>query len=409
MSGPSVFGRPCNVRRGATLAFVFGAVLATGAVTGAWGATSGSPADRGVHQGAGLSADAAVGTAGRAHHTAAVTDRTLSAALDDDSLAPDDVRELVSRSGDRWAAFYTEQEYEGFQRTLDGQYIGVGLWVRRTGDGRIEVGRVQPGSPAAHGGVRAGDRLTHVAGRPVDGLAVTQVVSLLRGGDVSAAQPGSAVVLGLERHGTERTLTLRRAVLSAHDVSVQHLDRGVTRIRVDSFTRGVGQEVRDAVRRPGPRPGGVLLDLRGNSGGLVDEASKTASAFLDGGLVATYDVDGKQRAVYATGRGDTQTPLVVLVDGGTMSAAEMLAGALQDRGRAVVVGSRTFGKGSVQEPTTLPDGSVVERTVGEYRTPSGRILDGTGVRPDLDIGPAASPAAAQRQALRVLDGMAPHS
>jgi carboxyl-terminal processing protease len=404
MSGPSVFGRPCNVRRGATLAFVFGAVLATGAVTGAWGVTAGPRAP------AGLSADSTAGAPGPGHHApGGVTDRALSAALDNTSLAPDDVRELVSRSGDRWAAFYTEQEYEGFQRTLDGQYIGVGLWVRRMGDGSIEVGRVQPGSPAAHGGVRAGDRLTRVAGRAVDGLAVTQVVALLRGGDVAPARPGSAVALGLERHGAERKVTLRRAVLSAHDVSVQRLDRGVTRIKVESFTRGVGQEVRDAVTRPAPRPGGVLLDLRGNSGGLVDEASKTASAFLDGGLVATYDVDGEQRALYASGSGDTHTPLVVLVDGGTMSAAEMLAGALQDRGRAVVVGSRTFGKGSVQEPKALPDGSVVERTVGEYRTPSGRTLDGDGVQPDLAVAPSAGPAAAEREALTVLGGLAPHS
>jgi carboxyl-terminal processing protease len=159
------------------------------------------------------------------------------------------------------------------------------------------------------------------------------------------------------------------------------------------------------VRRGVAAGGGVVLDLRGNSGGLVAEATRTASAFLDGGLVATYDVRGRQRALFADGGGDTTTPLVVLVDGGTMSAAEMLAGALQDRGRAVVVGSRTFGKGSVQEPSTLADGSVVEVTVGTYRLPSGRTVDGDGVRPDLEVDPAEGRETAEAQARHVLSGL----
>lgn len=129
----------------------------------------------------------------------------------------------------------------------------------------------------------------------------------------------------------------------------------------------------------------MLLDLRGNSGGLVTEAVVAASAFLDGGLVATYDVHGEQRALYAEPGGDTVRRLVVLIDGGTMSAAELLTGALQDRGRAVTVGSRTFGKGSVQMPSKLAGGSVAELTVGHYRTPAGRSVDGHGITPDLAV------------------------
>ncbi|CAM5737110.1 S41 family peptidase [Streptomyces hirsutus] len=136
--------------------------------------------------------------------------------------------------------------------------------------------------------------------------------------------------------------------------------------------------------RKAPADAGIVLDLRGNAGGLVAEAVTAASAFLDGGLVATYDVEGEQRALHAEPGGDTVRPLVALVDGGTMSAAELLTGALQDRGRAVVVGSRTFGKGAVQMPGRLPDGSVAELTVGHYRTPSGRGVDGQGITPDLE-------------------------
>lgn len=155
-------------------------------------------------------------------------------------------------------------------------------------------------------------------------------------------------------------------------------------IKVAAFTKGSGELVRAAVAESatGAR---IVLDLRGNSGGLVAEAVTAASAFLDGGLVATYDVRGEQRALHAEPGGDTTRPLVALVDGGTMSAAELLTGALQDRGRAVVVGSRTFGKGSVQMPSRLPDGSVAELTVGHYRTPFGRTVDGSGISPDLEV------------------------
>jgi carboxyl-terminal processing protease len=144
----------------------------------------------------------------------------------------------------------------------------------------------------------------------------------------------------------------------------------------------------------------VLLDLRGNGGGLLSEAVTAASALLDGGLVATYDDRGEEKTLHASSGGDDERPVVVLVDGGTMSAAELVAGALQDRGRAIVVGSRTFGKGSVQRPEKLPDGSVAELTVGHYRTPAGRDIDGTGITPDLAVGQGA-----EARARTVLSGL----
>ncbi len=195
---------------------------------------------------------------------------------------------------------------------------------------------------------------------------------------------------------------LHRARLSIDSVTVEQLGAGTggaVLIKVVSFTKGSGARVRDAVRAA-PQGAGILLDLRGNSGGLVEEATQAASAFLDGGLVATYDVEGEQRSLHAGRGGDTRRPLVALVDGGTMSAAELLTGALQDRGRAVVVGSRTFGKGSVQMPSRLPGGSVAELTVGHYRTPLGRSLDGRGLTPDLEAEHGA-----REQAETVLSGL----
>jgi carboxyl-terminal processing protease len=120
----------------------------------------------------------------------------------------------------------------------------------------------------------------------------------------------------------------------------------------------------------------------------------------------TYDRRGEApRTLSALGEGDVSTPVVVLVDSGTASAAEVVAAALQDRNRAVIVGSRTFGKGSVQEPTRLSDGSAIELTVGRYRTPGGRVIDGTGVEPDVEAPPGSPPAVAERRAAEVLSGL----
>ncbi|MEU6093243.1 S41 family peptidase [Streptomyces sp. NPDC047079] len=369
MSGRDLFCHPRRVRHGAALTLVFASVLVAGAATGSFGDT--------------VRKTPSAGPAAPEGHRDAVTEAAARAMADGKS--PMEAAErAVSRSGDRWGAVYSQGEYQEFEEALDGQYTGVGLSARRERDGRIEVTEVQPGSPAAAAGIRGGDRLRSVDGEDVDGRPVTEVVSLLRG-DADGASAGTRVRLGLQRGTHTWSEVLRRARLSTDSVTVRRLSGGVTLIRVAAFTKGSGDLVRNAVDHA-PEDAGIVLDLRGNSGGLVTEAVTAASAFLDGGLVATYDVNGDQRALHARPGGDTTRPLVALVDGGTMSAAELLTGALQDRGRAVVVGTRTFGKGSIQMPSRLPDGSVAELTVGHYRTPSGHTVDGRGITPDLQAG-----------------------
>ncbi|MEY9965750.1 carboxyl-terminal processing protease [Streptacidiphilus sp. MAP12-16] len=364
------------------LGLLFGAVLATGAATGAWGSEGHLQQPVASHQNA----------------------------LPVPRISSDDAAlRWVAQSGDRWSALYTAQQFASVTEALAGHYAGVGLWVTRSPDGSVSVSRVRPDGPAAQAAVGSGDRLLRIDGREVTGLPVTEVVALLRGTGPSA---GSAVRLGLLSRGRVHDVVLHRQLLDADDVVVDHPDAGITRIVLSAFTAGTGDQVVAAVRERRVLPGGergkgILLDLRGNSGGLVDEAVASASAFLDGGPVASYRADdGEPLWLTAARGGDSSTPLVVLVDGGTMSAAELLTGALQDRGRAVVVGSRTFGKAAVQQPTTLPSGAVLERTVGHYRTPAGRDLDGAGITPDVLVPPAAGPQAAERTAITVLDDLA---
>ncbi|MEK2475504.1 MULTISPECIES: S41 family peptidase [Streptomyces] len=394
MLGPCWYDRPRRIRRGAALTLFLAGVLAAGAATGTWD-DAGDAAESAAH---GRPAEGAAADRPAIERAA----RAAAQAAGDGKSGAQAAADVVSRSGDRWSTVYTAGEFEDFQAQLDGTYVGVGLWVREQGGGRITVSRVRPDGPAARSGIAVGDRLDAVDGRPARGCPVTDVVARLRGdGPGGSGAPGTSVRLDLGRGARHWSVTLRRTRLHTRNVTV---DRpygadGPTRIKITAFAKGTGAAVRRAVRAA-DRRGGLLLDLRGNTGGLVTEAVATASVFLDGGLVATYDVDGSQRALYAERAGDTRIPLVVLVDGGTMSAAELLSGALQDRGRAVVVGSPTFGKGSVQMPSELPDGSVAELTVGHYRTPAGRAVDGAGIAPDLLVEDHA-----EKRARTVLSGL----
>lgn len=283
------------------------------------------------------------------------------------------IKAMLTAAGDQWGSW-------GDGARGDGSYAGVGLWLRKDA-GVLVVAQVAGDSPADAAGVRVGDVLQAVEGRDTLRLAPAEVASMLRG------RPGSSVRLVLGRGAQSRSLALTRTTMPALEVTSSVLERHVGRIAVPAFGEGTGRQVREAVkalRLQGVT--GIVLDLRGDPGGLLSEAVETASAFLDGGHVVTYARrDEPPQRLEAVGTGDTVTPLVVLVDGGTASAAEVVAGALQDRGRAVLVGSRTFGKGSVQEPHTLVGGSTLELTVASYSLPSGRSVEGVGIEPDIEV------------------------
>ncbi|WP_019629208.1 S41 family peptidase [Actinomadura atramentaria] len=323
-------------------------------------------------------------------------DRTTRADLDDAAIAA-----MLRSLDDKWARHYTATEFDDVRGRLDGGYSGVGVWLGTAGDGRVRVASVQPGSAAARAGVRPGDVVAAVGGTAAAGWDVARVAAALRG------TPGAPVALTVERGSARKDFQLVRAAVEDGDVSVSELPGDVRLVRVGAFTRGVGGRVRAAVTRdPAAVRGGIVLDLRGDPGGLLAEAVSTASAFLPGGLVVTYERrDRPPEPLTVTEPGDARTPLVVLVDSGTASAAEVVAGALRDRDRAVIVGSRTYGKGSVQEAYRLSDGSAVELTVGRYRTPSGRNLDGTGIEPDVAVSADLPPTEAERRARTVLSGL----
>jgi carboxyl-terminal processing protease len=391
--------------RAAGVVAVAGALFAAGVLTGS--ATSGSASGGSAHPAATSAVPAAPGPTASEGSSGldAVRDKIEASAVgkvDADELDQAAVQGMLGALHDKYAGYLTAAQYDQFEQNLDGRFSGVGLWLRDAAGG-LEVSSVQADSPAADAGVKAGDVLVSVAGKSADALSVASAAALLRG------EAGTSVRFVLRRAKTDRTLTLVRKALPSDDVTVDKLSSRVGRITIGAFTRGVGLQVRDGLAQlRAAHVTGIVLDLRDNPGGLLDEAVEAASALLPAGtpVVSYAGKDGKPTVLKASGADpDTVTPIAVLVDGATASAAEILAGALQDDERAVVVGSRTFGKGTVQQPMPLPDGSAIELTIASYRLPSGRTLDGVGLDPDIEVPASAGDKAAETQAIEVLSGL----
>jgi carboxyl-terminal processing protease len=334
----------------------------------------------------------------------AVRDRIAASAvgsIDASALNQAAVQGMLGALHDKWANYLTPAQYAGFEQNLDGRFSGVGLWLRQE-SGNLAVSQVQAHSPASEAGVAVGDLLVSVGGKTTKAMSVAAAAAALRGA------AGSHVAVVLHAGKTTKTLSLVRRALPSDDVTVDKLTPRVGRITIGAFTRGVGLQVRNGLAElRSEHVSGVVLDLRDNPGGLLDEAVEAASALLPAGSpVVSYETKGSASvALRASGNPDLVTPVAVLVDGATASAAEILAGALQDNQRAVLVGSRTFGKGTVQQPMPLADGSAIELTIASYRLPSGRTLDGVGLAPDIEVAVSAGDKAAESRAIEVLTGL----
>ncbi|HUW78968.1 MAG TPA: S41 family peptidase [Candidatus Nanopelagicaceae bacterium] len=284
---------------------------------------------------------------------------------------------MLKATGDRWSSFYDAKQFAFYNESLAGRFTGVGIWLRAAPFGGVEVASVQTGSPAGTAGVKSADAIIGIDGTDLSHATVPTVAAALRGAD------GTPVTLHLVRSGIDLSLTMIRREVAIPDVEALNLPNGDLLIQITAFTVGVGKLVAEELRTH-PHQSGVILDLRNNPGGLIEEAVNVAGLFLDGGVVVSYQRRGLDTRVLEANPGsETLDPLVVLVNHQSASAAEVVAGALQDRNRAVIVGSRTYGKGSVQESVTMSDGSSIQITVGKYRTPTGRYIDGVGVSPDV--------------------------
>lgn len=312
----------------------------------------------------------------RAHYVDEISERTLLEAA---------IEGMVQQL-DPWSDFMNTEDFRKLSDASEGRYGGIGVRVEIR-DQRLYMEAVTPEGPAAQAGILKGDLLLAVDGVPVRGRRLGESMDALLG------EPGSTVQLRLQTPGEPaRELTVTRDYLAVPSVFRKLVDGDIGLLHVSHFTRHSHEELRDGLENLradlGQPLSAVIIDLRGNPGGVIESAVEIADGFLDEGLIVyTRSRYEPTRIEFRAepGQWSDALPLALLVDGRTASAAEVLTGALKDNGRAVVIGSRTFGKGSIQSVLALRSGAGLKLTTARYFTPSGNVIQDQGIAPDVEV------------------------
>jgi carboxyl-terminal processing protease len=304
--------------------------------------------------------------------------------VDDGQIEQGSLKGMVEGLDDRFSNYLTPKETQQFQQSVQGRFEGVGMNVDQDKRG-LRVLNVFEGSPAERGGIKKGDFITEVDGRSIAGLSADVATARIKG------PSGSSVSLELvdPESFEPRTVKLKRARIEIPITTGRIVERNGKKLGIvtlSTFSEGAHGLVRkeiDELLDKGAE--GILLDLRGNGGGLLDEAVLVGSVFIEDGLIVSTKGRTKSERKYDAVGGaiDEGVPVVVLVDRGTASASEIVSGAIKDRGRGTVVGTRTFGKGVFQEVQPLSNGGLLDITVGQYFLPNGENIGDKGVKPDV--------------------------
>ena len=302
---------------------------------------------------------------------------------------------------DPHSAYLDGAALERLETMIDGNYQGLGISVQMD-DGAVKVVSPFKGSPADEAGIKAGDYITHIDGKLIYGLELDEAVKQMRG------PAGSAIQLSIFRPGRDEPfeVSVTRGLIELEPVTFEMKPGGIGYISVNEFSRDVGVDVNNAIvslrRENGGRLGGLVLDLRKNPGGSLDEAVALSDLFLTQGQIVSQRGRSRRDSVYyeaeSVYRGDAAAgvPMIVLIDAGSASASEIVAGALQDQRRALIMGERSFGKGSVQTLLPLTRDAALKLTTARYYTPSGRSVQEGGIEPDIRVPQLSDPDLAKR-------------
>ncbi len=302
----------------------------------------------------------------------------------DKEQAYEAIREMLKKLDDPYTRFMSPDEFRTMQIDTSGELTGIGIQITKEEEtNNIVVIAPIEDTPASKIGVASKDIIREIDGQSTEGMELNDVVSLIRG------KPGTDVKLVVERNGRMLDFNITRAKIEIHPVKasiVQDAQVGkVGYIRLTQFSGNAAKEMKDAINQSeDDNVSGYILDLRSNPGGLLFSSVEIARMFIDRGkIVTTVDRVGEVDAHNANNSTLTEKPIVVLVDGGSASASEILSGALQDYHRATIVGTQTFGKGLVQSVRGLGDGSGLAVTIAKYLTPDGRDINKEGITPDV--------------------------
>ena len=306
--------------------------------------------------------------------------------VEDKELLQNAIRGMLSGL-DPHSTYLDLDDFKALQEGTSGEFGGLGIEVTME-DGFVKVVSPIDDTPAAKGGVLAGDLIVRLDETPVKGMSLGDAVDIMRG------KPGSKLLLTIVREGADKPLKieLTRAIIKVKSVKQKMLEPGYGYIRISTFQSRTGPSMKEAIsalkiENDGDLKG-LVLDLRNNPGGLLNAAIDVSDAFITKGLIVYTDgriEDSKQKFNAKPDDVLNGAPLVVLVNGGSASASEIVAGALQDHHRAVIIGSKTFGKGSVQTVMPLTNDTAVKMTTARYYTPSGRSIQAEGIVPDIKV------------------------
>jgi len=322
---------------------------------------------------------------------------------DDEKLIKGAIDGMLA-SLDPHSSYLDTRDFQQLRTQTDGNYGGIGLSVTME-EGAVKVIAPTQDTPAWRAGIKAGDFITHINGQLVYGGTLDDAVDKMRG------KPGTAVKLTIAREGRDEPfdVTITRAVIELKPVKWKVMGN-VGYVQIISFSADTGGDVRSALwsiqKSLGRKPLGYVLDLRSNPGGLLDEAVSVSDAFLDKGMIVSQRGRSREDTQsYFAKPGDDAggLPVIVLVDAGSASASEIVAGALQDQQRAVIMGERSFGKGSVQTLIPLSATTALRLTTARYYTPSGRSVQEGGIKPDIQVPQLTDPDYTKRPKYRESD------
>jgi carboxyl-terminal processing protease len=300
-------------------------------------------------------------------------------------LAEPTIDAILARLDDPYTEYLSPAEYERIQQRLEQRYYGIGLTVDPRKAGLVVTGSLA--GPAREAGIRPGDLIVTIDGQPASGLPFDRSVALIKG------ERGTVVRLGVRQPGRKQLVEVEveRGPVSVEPVRARMLERAGRRtgyVQLLGFSSDAAEQVGAATKRLAKRGAeAFVLDLRGDPGGYLAQAIRVASVFLDRGVVcATSGVNQEARVYTVSGAAiDTERPLAVLVDSTSASASEIVAGALRDNRRAVIVGTRTYGKATVQSLVALSNGGALKLTTATYQTPSGSSIGGRGIKPKIKV------------------------